>query len=108
VSELTLSTLEAKTPDGVDLGGDWPYAFPHNWRAARGPFTYYLIDADDVVCYVGATSALRSRLKRHALNKTFVRWEAIRQPSWRDALDLESVLFDAFRPYLRNDGTRRS
>jgi hypothetical protein len=91
-----------------DIHGSWPFKFPHNWQAAKGWFVYLLRDSAGSICYVGQTGALRSRLQRHALTKSFASWYACGVADKRASLDLETVLFYALRPYLYSDGSRRT
>lgn len=72
-----------------------------------GWWAYMLYDPQGSVCYVGQTGSLRSRLQKHAKNKSFTRWRAFRCETAAASRRLEEELQAAYRPYLFNDGTRR-
>ena len=104
VSAITPPPVPTLYENGV-IAGPWPCTFPFNWRPAFGGFVYLLLDSSGVVAYVGQTTSLLDRLKRHGKNKAFASWTA--KPSNRDRLELEAALIEKHRPYLYNDGTRR-
>lgn len=111
---MRMIAVSADTPPPVptlyengDISSPWPCTIPINWRSAWGTFVYILMDADDVVAYVGQTGNLVNRIKNHGRTKTFVRWHA-RKVSHGERLEFEAALIEKHRPYLYSDGTRRS
>ncbi len=88
-------------------------------EAPKQPGTYFFLDEDDEILYVGKAGDLRARLKQHAAagpatSHLHQRYEEVRQVRWELALDEEAAtwreadLIYALRPPFNAESNRRS
>lgn len=96
-----------RSPNGYD--GSWSGPYPFATGPTPGDATsvaYVLLDAEQVVAYVGSTGGFRGRMNQHARDgKRFTHWRAYPCRDRQAAYDLEARLIRELQPYLNK--TRR-
>lgn len=105
VARRTQDPHHAPGPDGT-WSGAWPldgHAYPPRGQAV----VYVLFDNDNTPCYVGSTSGLLTRLRRHSSeDKQFTHWVAHPCPDREAAYRLEDRLLREHTPYLNHKASR--
>jgi hypothetical protein len=94
-------------PNGSD--GSWHGGYPLALTDPAPPVgqcvVYVLYDEAGAPCYVGSTQTLRVRLRQHAYDKRFVRWQAYPAEDRTAAYDMETRFLQSHKPYLNKRAT---
>lgn len=105
----SMAHLARQIPNGPE--GSWigEYPFTEDTSAPKSDIAvvYILFDADNDPCYVGSTSAFRTRMAHHRRDgKQFVRWQAHPCRDREHAYELEDRLLKEHLPRLNQKASR--